>query len=505
MRFFFSSIVLSSAASIIHADVIYVKGDARGANDGSSWGDAFVDLQHALASAKPSDEIWVAAGTYYPTSDARRDVAFRLVSGVAMYGGFSGNETRREDRRTDVNVASLSGDIGAHNLRTDNSYHVVEAVDCDSQTIVDGLVLSGAYNDCECPNSRGGGVYIERSEIVLIDCRITENFAGGGGGVWNQDSEPTFIRCDFVENDGRGMSNTNSTPTLVECEFVNNNSPSHGAAVGCFGDGGLVAHGCRFVGNRGSWGGACYSSGSGDFWFENCIFYRNVARGHGGAMLLGAGSHTLINCTFADNYAKSTIGGFGTSSLSSVATIRNNVFWGNRAEHGPLESQNFGLRAAGTVLNNCVEGWSGQYGGVGNHGLDPQFVDFDGRDYRLTAGSPCIDAGDNGAVSEPFDLDGNPRILNGVVDMGAYESLCDDVTKIKTSCQGEPGAGKLVAKLRTTLPGGSTVMLRCDDGRSTPAAIKDNGRGKAKWNNQTGPVEVCPSGCPASCSGTDCP
>ena len=54
--------------------------------------------------------------------------------------------------------------------------------------------------------------------------------------------------------------------------------------------------------------------------------------------------------------------------------------------------------------------------------LDPVFVDPDNNDYHLSAASPCRDTGDNGAPGLPVnDMDGQPRIMNGVVDMGAYE------------------------------------------------------------------------------------
>jgi hypothetical protein len=69
---------------------IHVDADATGGDDGLSWADAFVDLQDALAIAIPGDEIWVAEGTYKPTTGTDLLATFQLSSGVALYGGFAG-------------------------------------------------------------------------------------------------------------------------------------------------------------------------------------------------------------------------------------------------------------------------------------------------------------------------------------------------------------------------------------------------------------------------------
>ncbi len=485
--------------------VIYVNDRASGRGTGDTWQDAYNDLQLALARAESNDQVWIAKGVYKPTSrDGRRDACFALPSGVAMYGGFRGSESSLESRDWTRNATVLSGEIGDRRTRMDNNYRVITVIDAQSGTLLDGLYVQGAYNDCGCPNSRGGGLYVENSELAVRNCVVRWNQAGGGGGMWNQDSITLVEGSRFEENTNRAISNNASTVRLVYCSFVRNMQENNGegAAIGDFSGTTTVASNCQFQGNVSRVrAGAVYSHGS-DSTYIGCVFERNRTGDAGGAIFQFSGSLVLRECAFINNTAEGATAG-GVGSLPEPV-ISNCIFWGNRGGGGTVEQWQLDGRTF-DVTNTCIEGWTGNYGGVGNHGLDPQFVDFDGGDYRLTAGSPCIDAGDNEAVTEPYDLDGNPRILNDVVDMGAYESVCDEVTKLKTSCKGEPGAGKLVAKLHTSLPGGSTVMVRCDDGRSTPAAIKPNGRGKAKWSNQTGPVEVCPSGCPDSCRTADCP
>ena len=82
----------STAAS---ASVIYVNAGATGANNGTSWANAFTSLQSGLAAAGSGDEIWVVAATYKPTTTTDRTISFVLKNNVGVYGGFNGTETQR--------------------------------------------------------------------------------------------------------------------------------------------------------------------------------------------------------------------------------------------------------------------------------------------------------------------------------------------------------------------------------------------------------------------------
>lgn len=111
-----------------------------------------------------------------------------------------------------------------------------------------------------------------------------------------------------------------------------------------------------------------------------------------------------------------------TGVIVCKGIIRNCIIWGN--------SEGYQVEDSSIPTYSCIQDWTG--GGIGNTSLDPRFIDPDGPDndpytyqdnnYRLRADSPCIDAGKNASwMSEAVDLDGNPRIINGRVDMGAYE------------------------------------------------------------------------------------
>src|SRR5262249_50807440 len=107
-----SVLVFAAAGAVAHATVIYVNAAASGANNGTSWANAFTTLPPALSAAGATDEIWVAQATYKPTATTTRTISFALKDGVSVYGGFVGNETQRTQRDPVAHVTVLSGDIG---------------------------------------------------------------------------------------------------------------------------------------------------------------------------------------------------------------------------------------------------------------------------------------------------------------------------------------------------------------------------------------------------------
>ena len=92
--------------------------------------DAFTSLQDGLDRAVRGDEIWMAEGTYYPTSDYGRGIGdrgkhFRLKNGVVIYGGFPNTgDPGWFDRDPNQYETIISGDIGIRDDPSDNCYHV---------------------------------------------------------------------------------------------------------------------------------------------------------------------------------------------------------------------------------------------------------------------------------------------------------------------------------------------------------------------------------------------
>src|SRR4029079_16762567 len=83
---------------IHNSKIIFVKADASGTNNGSTWQNAFTNLQQAIAATDGCSSIWVARGIYTPTDTINGYKAFSLKSGVAIYGGFAGTETALNER-----------------------------------------------------------------------------------------------------------------------------------------------------------------------------------------------------------------------------------------------------------------------------------------------------------------------------------------------------------------------------------------------------------------------
>ena len=105
----------------------FVQQTATGTNAGTSWSNAFTDLQTALATANNGDAIWVAKGTYTPTSSNDKTISFRMKNGVKIYGGFLGSETTLSARNWIQNATILSGNIGSLSTELDNTLQVVTA------------------------------------------------------------------------------------------------------------------------------------------------------------------------------------------------------------------------------------------------------------------------------------------------------------------------------------------------------------------------------------------
>jgi len=403
---------------------LYVDDTAPGANNGATWEHAFLDLQSALAMAGSGDEIWVATGVYTPGTTVSD--TFGLVDGVEIYGGFAATETLKIERDWDTNLTILSGDIDGNDgkdtngvvtatvhITGTNSFHVVTSTNVLSSTVLDGFIITAGDADGSNPNNRGGGMYNNSSSPTLTNLSFSGNSAADGGGMNNSNhSNPILTNVTFSGNSankGGGMYNSDgSNPTLTNVAFVGNSAKN---------------------------GGGIYDMHN-SFILTNVIFVGNSADQKGGGMYNFANNPTLTNATFVGNSADHGGGMFNTNGNNPA--IRNTIFWTNTAAISGTAIYN--TNGGSPVLTNAlVQGGCGSISGATCAGIqlstDPLFVrnpdsgdgswttlaDNDYGDLRLTLGSFAINLGDNSFVSVGTDLDGNPRIFDAFVDLGAYE------------------------------------------------------------------------------------
>ncbi len=366
-------IVLAQPASIIYVDF-----DATtGSNSGNSWGDAFLDLQSALDIALSGNQIWVATGTYTPTSrtdstDAR-SVTFQMINGVAIYGGFdpSTGDDEFAERDWESNTAILSGEIGQPNFVWDNAHHVVRSSGLDSTAILDGFTVAYGYGEgWGAPTTNcGAGMHNQSSSPTVINCTFSDNAASRGGGMYNYYASPIVTNCTFVNNsasDGAGVFNWNSSPILTKCTFENNLATSGGGGMSNWNDSLPMVTDCTFTGNSADYVGGAISNSESSLTVTNCVFLDNSATiGFGGGIGdIGSEDGTsqllVTGCTFLSNTAEDG----GGMSIASLATVSDCLFSGNLAtthEHG-----GGGMLIGGTsvTVSNCTfERNSAQMGG----------------------------------------------------------------------------------------------------------------------------------------------
>ncbi len=299
----------------------------------------------------------------------------------------------------------------------------------------------------------GGGLYVAGREPHLDSLQFADNLAtGAGGGLFVDSGDPHLEGCRFERNsagsDGGAIATGNGdsgSPFLEDCWFVGNDAANGGGVQ--LGSGEPTLLDCRFHGNVANGGngegGALHIGGVSSPLLVNCAFSGNDAYRGGGIALTGTGGLTITNCALAGNNANYSTGGMYMSGSPGVVRVTNTILSNNtlRNETDPPDPplQIYPQDESAIVNFSCIEGgWDGA-GGVGNILTDPRFVDLD--DLRLTAGSPCIDVGNNYAVPPDVtaDLDGNDRLFDNpcaddggkgeapIVDIGPYEFVSDDL------------------------------------------------------------------------------
>lgn len=295
------------------------------------------------------------------TGDGNRDIDFR---GKAI--------SVRSTEPYDPNiVAATCIDCNGTKAEPHRGFHFQNSEDANS--VLAGLTITNGYAP------KDGSIFGSTRSV--------------GGGIFCHNASPTIRRCiitgNFACRDGGGICCHNSAASVISCTISYNSTKGDGT----------------------TFGGGIHSWQSG---------------------------LTISNCTITGNLARGMPGG-GVWCGGSTGEITNCIVWGNRGQYD--HAIHLDGRTSVVVTHSDVEaGWEGE----GNTDLDPCFVqvgywDPNGTasypwddfwvegDYHLLPNSPCINAGDPDFVPEvnETDIDGQPRVAGGRVDMGADEFVIE--------------------------------------------------------------------------------
>ena len=418
----------------------YVTSEATTPAAGTSWETA-TTLSDALTRAQARDQIWVQAGTYTaPITDG-----FTLQSGVSLYGGFEGTESSPDERAIDGDKAYrmthqtiLSGDVNkddevdgvnlifpANTSRADNATHVLTINLTPTQqsgnnntepTLVDGITIRGGQADAD--GEYGGGIYVTGNNnggvYIIRRCFFIENYATQGGALYVSST----------------VGNTADECLIDRCGFFNNAAGQRGNAINA--------------------GGAIYLAGAGTV--VNCAVFNN----ENGGIYLANSAAKVINSTVTRNTA-SGIDGTGYE-------VRNTVIWGNSTLSSDNARPNFQncaypeANAEDADSGNNVHLAAKNNEEKGPHFSSPSLKTGFDTDFTLSAGNryplwtwepmeatPLVDAGDSQAYNEAgygnVDLNGDPRVQNDTIDIGAFEYQPVSTSRIRYVKEQATGRG----------------------------------------------------------------
>jgi hypothetical protein len=259
----------------------------------------------------------------------------------------------------------------------------------------------------------GGGAYCQTTNALISNCVICSNVAANGGGVYLGTLTDCVLSNNLASYQNYGAGGGAHGSILNHCTLVGNSALGEynfGYGGGAFGG---VLHDCVLVSNFVNYpGGGEGNGGAGcSNVMNDCLIIYNMSGSDGTAVAAGS---TLVNCTVCYNGAESNS---DVSPLVTGCALRNcilydNIFPGNYVYYTSLSN----------LQDCCLVPESNPNQNYGNNITNnPLFVNPAAGDFHLQSNSPCINSGNNAYVTATNDLDGNPRIVGGTVDIGAYE------------------------------------------------------------------------------------
>ena len=301
----------------------------------------------------------------------------------------------------------------------------------------DDVVISHSTLFCNFSREHGGALNAVDSKVMIHDCKVNNNLTYTkldtvyfmyGGGLRFLKCEVDIKDTDFNYNYGEGA--IGGALSLDSCA--------------------VKIDRCRFEHNIGINGGGLYLIRSNDWEcsITNSLFANNNSVHFGGGLAFCDSSPLVSNLTVVGNHSYGVnCGGIHFYQYSSPVLL-NCIIYGNTNEapiEEPVQMWAWTYDNYAPEFHNCLI----QYGfeNISNHEVilvyencldeDPLFVGPDNEDFRLDSDSPCINAGSLDTPTEiinGLDLDGNQRVSDGRIDIGAYEF---DLTGVQETTQNE--------------------------------------------------------------------
>jgi hypothetical protein len=394
---FASAILLASLGSTLAATHYVDQHNTNSMPPYTNWATAATNIQVAVDAAVAGDEVVVTNGTY-------------------ATGGRNGNRVNVDKW---LSIRSVNGP----QLTTIDGSGLVRCAYLTNSASLSGFTLFNGYVDPGGPYATGGGLFCQSTSAAVSNCILTGNLALYGGGA----AGGTLNSCTLSNNAVRGQGSYGASGggayycTLNNCTLSSNRilpttnisflAGGGAGAVGC------TLNNCWLTGNSAGQGNG---GGADDCTLDNCILSGNSAT-YGG----GAADCMLNNCTLTGNLANAGSGGgaFGGVNAAGRCWLNNCIVYYNWPNNydvlDPLLDPSYiYLYYCCTTPDPADFGM----GGIGNITNAPLFVDTNSwANLRLQSNSPCIRSGGNFYVTSATDLDGNPRIVGGAEDIGAYE------------------------------------------------------------------------------------
>jgi len=367
-------------AAVMAQTIRYVNASASGANNGTSWANAYTSLTTALNAANAGSGQWelrVAQGNYLPTNQyggVTRNRTFGILrAGIKLLGGYNASTGLRDPAS---NITYLSG---GDNTPAGNYYHVMviagieesatDSVVVDGFTIrygngtdgVSSIMMSGSLGGSAIYDNQGSGIFVTNlpgQNVAIRQCTISNNQAENGGGLYIESTKGISIEgCTFTADSatyGGAIFGNSCSPQFVNCTFQNNNAASCGGLLitNEYNDGsGMVyptlVDSCTFTNNKSynSEGGAMSLYSIKKPVISHSNFTGNSAMaGGGGAIVSNGCSPALSYCSFSNNTSYSNggavtaVNGYqqwnGSNWVYEPATLSHCTFTGNSSGGG---------------------------------------------------------------------------------------------------------------------------------------------------------------------------